>query len=248
MMNMKPMMIILTPIMKLPRVVVFFVADVLDEVGPDSLPFDPTFLDEGFINLPISQQIQNEEFKREYKDFFYPHVDAGSDPDVVAPPVIKTEEPSVVDINYVMQGDTLKIHIPSNTKQLLIEKDGSIVSVDILSFNSEPVTTDQSSVDPPSLEDRSNRKRNRVPFLPLEREYIMSCYKNLVDSGIMSKIACARMIWNEIYSNVSQDGDSEIINAIRRPLRSLNKPDIKKDRSMKSILNLIYNRTTKRHN
>lgn len=212
--------------------------DMLDGTHMDYPPFNAIFLSDDFLSLPISEQIQNEQFKKEYKDFFYPHAHSDSDTEAVGPPVIQPEEPSTVDINYVMQGDTLKIHIPSTTKRLLIEKDGCVISVDTSSFNTESVVA----------EDPSTKKRNRVPFLPLEREYIMSCYYNLVESGYMSKAACARMIWNEIYSNVSKDGDNEIVNAIRRPLRNLNKPDIKKDRSMRSILNLIYNRTTKRVN
>ena len=199
--------------------------DTIDGTHPYSPPFNAIFLSDDFLSLPISEQIQNEQFKKEYKDFFYPHIHSDSDTEAVGPPVIQPEESSTVDI-------------PSTTKRLLIEKDGCVISVDTSSFNSEPAVT----------EDPSAKKRNRVPFLPLEREYIMSCYYNLVESGCMSKAACARMIWNEIYSNVSKDGDNEIVNAIRRPLRNLNKPDIKKDRSMKSILNLIYNRTTKRVN
>ena len=124
--------------------------------------------------------------------------------------------------------------LTTNLREL--EKDGIIISVDVSSFDTEP----------PATEDYPSKKRNRVPFLPLEREYIMSCYYNLVESGYISKAACARMIWNEIYSNVNKDGDNEIVNAIRRPLRNMAKPDIKHDRSMRSILNLIYNRTTKR--
>lgn len=233
-----PRVITLHQNLRIFRVVSILMFDVIDGTHLDSPPFDSIFLSDDFLSLPISQQIQNEQFKKEYKDFFYPHTHSDSDTEAVAPPVIKPEEPSTVDINYVIQGDTLKIHIPSTTKRLLIEKDGCVISVDTSSFNAEPVIPD----------DPSTKKRNRVPFLPLEREYIMSCYYNLVESGYMSKAACARMIWNEIYSNVSKDGDNEIVNAIRRPLRSLNKPDIKKDRSMRSILNLIYNRTTKRVN
>lgn len=237
MMSMKARVNTLPQIWRQLQVRVLYLLDVLGVTHLEYPPFNSIFLSDEFISLPISQQIQNEQFKQEYKDFFYPTNHSDSEPDVVTPlPEVTPEEPTTVDINYVMQGDSLKIHIPSNTKRLYIEKDGIIISVDVSSFDTEP----------PATEDYPSKKRNRVPFLPLEREYIMSCYYNLVESGYISKAACARMIWNEIYSNVNKDGDNEIVNAIRRPLRNMAKPDIKHDRSMRSILNLIYNRTTKR--
>ena len=184
--------------------------------------------------MPLGVQMKNEEYLKEYKDFFYPSNSNEDHVGVVSQPAIGMEE-GPIDINYIIENDILKIHIPSNTKKLNIEKDGYVLSLDATSFSG---AKKQSRL--------SGGKRDRVPFLPEEREYIMDCYRNLVKSGYISKAACARIIWNEIYSNVDADTSNEIVNRIRRPLRKMGAPSVKKNRTFKSILNLIYNRTTKR--
>ena len=85
----------------------------------------------------------------------------------------------------------------------------------------------------------SRKKRNRIPFLLEEKKYILDRYSVLIRSTRLRVNKIAVIIYEELYVN-TEDITDQLILSIREQLSSSISSG-KKQRSKKSILNLLYN-------
>ena len=89
-------------------------------------------------------------------------------------------------------------------------------------------------------ETRTMRKRrNRIPFLKEEKKYILNRYYILTRSSKVKVKIVADIIYNELYLNPDVVDNQQIL-SIRDQLGFSSFP-CKKNRSKKSVLNLLYN-------
>ena len=120
--------------------------------------------------------------------------------------------PSGFSIQPDLKNEVVKIVIPSKFKKVIIVQDQKENSVSLV------------------------RLRNRVPFTTLEKKCILDLYKKYRCIHDISKQAIARMIYRDIYCD---DYSSDpMVNTIRKNLKESNEL---KSRTVKSVLNLIYN-------